>query len=80
MIEDPRVPKTPKQIRDTEKRLEMTSKNDREARVLLGLINAIFQSDPLSVQCFDRRIVDRVQYCVLERECIREKYGLFDSI
>lgn len=32
-----------------------------EAEQLLGLINAEFQSDPMSVQCFDLRIVKRVK-------------------
>jgi hypothetical protein len=38
--------------------------NDREAHILLDLINAEFQSDPMSVQCFDLRVVDRVKLCV----------------
>ena len=35
-----------------------------EALELLKLIDAEFQSDPMSVQCFDLRIVKRVNECV----------------
>jgi hypothetical protein len=37
----------------------------KEAFTLLDLINAEFQSDPTSVQCFDLRIVERVNRCVI---------------
>jgi len=33
---------------------------EREAEKLLGLVAAEFRSDPMSVQCFDSRIVERV--------------------
>lgn len=52
---------TKEEARAVEARFE----NDREAHVLLDLINAEFQSDPTSVQCFDLRVVDRVKTCVL---------------
>lgn len=42
--------------------------NDHEAFRLLDLINAEFQSDPMSVQCFDLRIVERVKQCVERRK------------
>jgi hypothetical protein len=42
--------------------------NDHEAFKLLDLINAEFQSDPMSVQCFDLRIVQRVKDCVEKRK------------
>lgn len=43
----------------------MTGATDaREALVLLDLIDAEFQSDPMSVQCFDIRIVRRVHALV----------------
>jgi hypothetical protein len=38
--------------------------NEKEAYALLDLINAEFQSDPTSTQCFDLRIVARVKVCV----------------
>ena len=47
--------------------IESGFKNDEEAHELLGLINAEFQSDPTSVQCFDLRIVERVKLCVARR-------------
>lgn len=42
--------------------------NNKEAHALLALINAEFQSDPMSVQCFDLRIVQRVKECVERQE------------
>lgn len=43
-------------------------KNDDEAHELLDLIDAEFRSDPMSQQCFDKRIVDRVSLCVALRK------------
>lgn len=43
------------------------SDNEREAFALLALIDAEFRSDPMSVQCFDLRIVERVRNCVEAR-------------
>ena len=31
----------------------------RECRELIDVISAEFESDPISVQCFDKRIVER---------------------
>jgi hypothetical protein len=45
--------------------------NDDEAHALLDLINAEFQSDPLSTQCFDLRIVQRVSQCVAKRKKLK---------
>ncbi len=39
-----------------------------EALMLLDLINAEFQSDPMSVQCFDLRIIERVKQCIERRK------------
>ncbi len=39
-----------------------------EALKLLDLINAEFQSDPMSVQCFDARVVARVKACIEHRK------------
>jgi len=47
--------------------------NEREALRLLDLINAEFQSDPQSVQCFDLRIVQRVKECVEQRKILERK-------
>lgn len=35
----------------------------REAEALIGLVAAEFNSDPMSVQCFDLHIVARVKAC-----------------
>ena len=43
--------------RETEREIEDSFVNDREAHELLALIDAEFQSDPMSVQCFDLGIV-----------------------
>lgn len=48
------------------KRIEAAMTNDHEAHELLDLINAEFQSDPTSTQCFDLRIVERVKWCVAQ--------------
>lgn len=50
-----------------ERRIEENFANTTEAFSLLGLINAEFQSDPMSTQCFDARIVERVKLCVAKR-------------
>lgn len=42
--------------------------DEREAFMLLDLIDAEFRSDPMSVQCFDLRIVERVKQCVQRRK------------
>jgi hypothetical protein len=59
------------QLRLTEKaqcEIEGSFENQAEAFRLLKLIDAEFQSDPMSVQCFDLRIVQRVRKCVEARE------------
>lgn len=47
--------------------------NECEAIRLLDLINAEFESDPHSTQCFDLRIVVRVKACVEERKRLERK-------
>jgi hypothetical protein len=44
--------------------------NQREAFKLLELIDAEFRTDPMSVQCFDLRIVQRVRECVEKRQSL----------
>lgn len=58
---------TPAAIRKIEDRMT----NDLEAHDLLELINAEFSSDPTSTQCFDRRIVERVAFCVARNKNFR---------
>jgi predicted adenine nucleotide alpha hydrolase (AANH) superfamily ATPase len=48
-------------------RIESNFDNTREAFRLLKLIDAEFRSDPMSVQCFDLRIVEAVKKCVEKR-------------
>jgi len=47
-------------------RIEHILKLKREAIQLLDLINAEWQSDPMSVQCFDSRIVERTNKLLKE--------------
>ena len=51
------------------------AENDAEAHTLLDLIDAEFQSDPMSVQCFDLRIVERVRQCVAAHKQQRRPMG-----
>ncbi len=50
--------------------LEKAAANNRDAHTLLDLINAEFESDPMSTQCFDSRIVDRVRQCVKDHTLV----------
>lgn len=58
----------PRLTEKAQREIEESFANDEEAHKLLDLINAEFQSDPTSVQCFDLRIVDRVRLCVAKRK------------
>lgn len=62
--------------RRTERAIEESFKNNDEAHELLGLIDAEFRTDPMSVQCFDLRIVERVRVCVAKRERYIKHGGL----
>jgi hypothetical protein len=42
--------------------------NDKEAFKVLHLIVAEFESDPMSVQCFDLRIVQRAKDCIAKQK------------
>ncbi len=53
--------------------------NEREAFVLLDLINAEFCTDPNSVTCFDLRVVERVRRCVDKRRRA-ERRGLVPRV
>jgi hypothetical protein len=50
-----------------EREFEDNFKNGQEAFRLLDLIVAEFESDPMSVQCFDLRIVEAAKLCVAKR-------------
>ena len=47
--------------------------NEEEAFRLLDLIDAEFQTDPTSVQCFDLRIVARVHECIERRKTLEHR-------
>jgi hypothetical protein len=57
--------------------IESSFANRDEAFALLDLIDAEFRSDPMSQQCFDARIVERVRLCVTLQKDLKEKYGPF---
>lgn len=57
-----------RQEREFAEAIEAGWKNDEEAHRLLDLINSEFRSDPVSTQCFDHRIVERVRLCVASRK------------
>jgi hypothetical protein len=62
-----------------EDEIEASFDNQREAFRLLKLIDAEFQSDPMSVQCFDLRIVERVRKCVEAREKSVRNNPMYDD-
>ena len=43
--------------------MERRFEAQREAEELIQLVAAEFKSDPMSVQCFDLRVVERVKKC-----------------
>lgn len=45
-----------------------TFDNEREAMKVLNLIVAEFESDPMSVQCFDQRTVERAKKVIRDRK------------
>lgn len=57
--------------------IEEDFKNTHEAFTLLAMINAEFQSDPLSTQCFDQRTVERVKTCVVKRMQFVKNHPVF---
>lgn len=56
--------------------IEANFENQREAFALLDLIDAEFRSDPMSTQCFDARIVQRVRSCVAARKVYEKECPL----
>lgn len=58
--------------REAERQIEDNFKNTEEAWALLALIDAEFQSDPMSVQCFDLHVVQRVKECISKRKTFTE--------
>lgn len=56
--------RSPRLTPAAEREMSRHFENQREAFRLLALIHAEFNSDPMSTQCFDSRIVERVRLCV----------------
>jgi hypothetical protein len=59
--------------------LEEEARNDEEAHELLALIDSEFRTDPMSVRCFDLRIVERVGMCVAKRRQSLARRGFVSS-
>ena len=64
---------TPRLTDKAAKQLGEEVDNWQEAFELLRLIDAEFRSDPMSVQCFDLRIVERVRKCVEEYAELKQR-------
>lgn len=47
--------------------------NEKEAYKVLAIIVAEFESDPMSVQCFDLRVVQRAKDVVAKRKELERK-------
>lgn len=60
-----------------ERDIEASFDNQREAWLLLDLIDAEFRSDPMSVQCFDLRVVERVRERVAKHKEHVRRYPAF---
>lgn len=61
---------------EAQRQIEDSFANAAEAFTLLDLIDVEFRTDPMSVQCFDRRIVERVRRCVARRKEFLEHWPL----
>lgn len=60
-------------LRSLPKNMFPETDNNHEALRLLDLIDAEFRSDPMSVQCFDARVVERVRQCVEMRKRLERR-------
>ena len=67
----------PRFSRQEERAIESNFENTKEAHALLDLIDREFRSDPLSTQCFDLRIVERVRECVAKRKDFEKRNPIF---
>lgn len=65
--------KTPEFSAAYERTVEAKFANDDLAHELLAAIDAEFRTDPMSVQCFDLRLVARVRECVAMRAELKRK-------
>lgn len=60
---------SPKAVKDLERGFQLK----RRAIELLDLVNAEWQSDPMSVQCFDLRIVQETKEVLTELKEINKR-------
>jgi len=60
-------------LRDLARLEDEDAKNCYEAIELLALIDAEFRTDPMSTQCFDGRVVERVRQCVEKNKILGAK-------
>lgn len=63
----------PRLTEKAQREMEDKWKNDREAHRLLDLIMMEFETDPMSQQCFDSRIISEVKLCVLKNRLFTSK-------
>lgn len=64
---------TPKAEREMEERFKL----EKDALRLLGIVVAEWKSDPLSVQCFDLRIVEEAKMVVERLEKLRPSWEVW---
>jgi len=67
--EDERSPFTKRTEREIQKAIDM----QHRGMELLALVAAEFESDPMSVQCFDLRIVEEIKNIAKEYPKLRSK-------
>ena len=67
----------PQLTRKAEEAMHKAWDNEKEAWALLRLIDAEFQSDPTSTQCFDLRVVERVKQCLATYEWCKQNAPLY---
>lgn len=63
---------TPKAEREMEERFTL----QRRALELLNIISAEFESDPMSVQCFDLRIVEETKRTVSRLKQLKSSWDI----
>lgn len=59
---------------DAAKAIERNFELTTEAWEVLALITSEFKSDPMSVQCFDLRVVEKAIALVDEHKKLKQKY------
>lgn len=70
------MPQRPMLTEKAVREFEQWSAAQREAVDLLEIIAAEFKSDPMSVQCFDARIVKRAIECAETTKRLQGPFGV----